>query len=89
MVDEKVKGLAMRAGTVGAGLMTAIPGIALAEGETTATGVESGLTTMATSVATDGISAINAILPVVAPLLAAVIVIGIGIKTIRKVAGRG
>lgn len=88
MMNEKVKALALRS-AVGVGTaMAAIPGIALAEGETTST-VESGLTGLATSVATDGISAINAILPVVAPLLAAVIVIGIGIKTIKKVAGRG
>lgn len=53
-----------------------------------ATSVVSALTTAFTSVASDAQSAIAAILPIALPILGAIIVVGIGIRIFKKVAGR-
>lgn len=88
-MNEKARAIALRASTVGAGTLAMLPAVALAEGETTSGTVPTGITEMASTVAADGIATVNAVLPVVAPLLAAIIVVGIGLKVIKRVSGRG
>ena len=41
-----------------------------------------------TQMATDAMSAIGGIVPVVLPVLAAIIVVGIAIKVVRRIVGR-
>lgn len=48
------------------------------------TSLTSGFTTMAT----DALSAIGSLVPVVLPILAAIIVVGIAIKVVRRIVGR-
>lgn len=86
---KNAKSLALRASTLGAAGLASIPAVALAEGETTTGTVPTGITEMASTVAADGIATVNAVLPVIAPLLAAIIVVGIGLKVIKRVSGRG
>lgn len=50
--------------------------------------VVTGLTTGISDIATQAMSAIGAVLPVALPILGAVVVVGIGIKLFKKVAGR-
>lgn len=50
--------------------------------------VTSGLTTGIANAATDMMGAIGDILPVALPVMAAIAVIGVGIKVFRKVTGR-
>ena len=58
---------------------------ALMDGTTTVT---SALSTAFQSVATDCLSAIQAILPIALPVLGALVVVGIGIKIFKKVTGK-
>lgn len=58
-------------------------GIAVLSAESS--GVTGALTTGITAVATDAMSAISSILPIALPVLGAIVVIGIGIKTFKKV----
>lgn len=55
---------------------------------TEATTVVSALTSAFSTVASDALSAIQGILPIALPVLGAIIVVGIGIKIFKKVAGR-
>lgn len=50
--------------------------------------LQTALVSAAQTIADGGINAITAILPVVAPVMAALIVVGIGIKAIRKFTGK-
>ena len=50
--------------------------------------VVSALTTAVTQIASDANSAIAAILPVALPIMGAFIVVGLGIKLIKRVTGR-
>lgn len=68
--------------TIAAAPLAAVP-FALAEGETST--VQGAITGMATQVATDGQNMLTAILPVLAPLLAAGIVISLGIKYVSRI----
>lgn len=54
--------------------------------ETTMSTVGTSLVTAMTSVADQSLSAISAIVPVAAPVLGAILIIGIGIKAFRKIA---
>lgn len=66
-----------------AGALAVVPGFAFAaEGDTSA--IQTAVTNMATTVANDGVSMIGAVLPVIAPLLAAVIVATLGVKFVRR-----
>lgn len=55
---------------------------------TEATTVVSALTSAFSTVASDALSAVQGILPIALPVLGAIIVVGIGIKIFKKVAGR-
>lgn len=57
------------------------------EGEAVNT-VTSALTTGLSTVATDAMSAIAAIVPVALPILGAIIVVGVAIRIFRKFSGR-
>ena len=48
--------------------------------------VTTALTTAISGFATDAMSAIGAIIPVVLPIMGAIVVVGIGIKVFRKFA---
>lgn len=74
----------------GVGTLALAAPVALAEGETTgvAEGVQTAITNMGTTVATEGQTTITNLLPVMAPLIATMIVIGIGLKVIMKLRGR-
>lgn len=61
------------------------PTVALADGETTVT---SAVTGMASTVATDGQAMLVAILPVLAPLIAAGIVVVLGLRFVKKVSNK-
>lgn len=50
--------------------------------------VASALGTAMTSVAADATSAITTILPIAAPILGAIIVIGVGIRVFKRFSGR-
>ena len=50
--------------------------------------LQTALVAAAQTVADGGINAITAILPVAAPVMAALVCIGVAIKTIRKFTGR-
>lgn len=65
-------------------VLAIVPGVALAEGETST--VQTGVTGMATTVANDGVAMINAVLPVLAPVIAAVIIATLGVKLVRRFA---
>lgn len=85
-ISDKIKehklAVAGAAGTVAA----LAPTLAFAEGETaTAT---SAISTMAGSVATEGVNMFNTVLPVLTPLLAFGLLVGIGIKFVRKVTNK-
>ena len=85
MIDEVKKNYYKVGAAVGAGLGTlalAAP-VALAEGET-ASATQTALTGLATSVSTEGQATVAAVLPVLAPLMAMIIVIGIGRRVIRQ-----
>lgn len=69
------------AGSMGA-VMALAPALAFAEGESAT--VETAVTGMATSVATSGQSMLIAILPVLAPLVGAIIVAGLGYKLVKR-----
>lgn len=58
------------------------PALAFAEGETAT--VESAVTGLASSVATSGQSMLISILPVLAPLVGAIIVATLGYKLVRR-----
>lgn len=61
------------------------PALAFAE-ETggSSANVNSAITGMATTVANDGIAMINAVLPVLAPIIAAVSIATLGVKFVRR-----
>lgn len=67
---------------MGNGIMLAVDGV------TDTSAVVTAIVNAAKTVATDGMNAITQILPVVAPVMAALIVVGIGIKAIKKFTGR-
>lgn len=50
--------------------------------------VTTALVTGITSIANEGLSAIGAVVPVALPIFGAVVVIGIGLKVLKKVTGR-
>lgn len=68
------------AGSMGA-VLAVVPNLAFAEDPAT---VETAVTGMATSVATSGQSMLIAILPVLAPLVGAIIVAGLGYKLVKR-----
>ena len=55
---------------------------------TTMSDVVTALTTALGTVATGALSAISGVVPVAAPVLGGVLVIGIGIRAFKKLAGR-
>lgn len=55
---------------------------------TTMSDVVTALSTALGTVATSAMSAITAIVPVAAPILGAILVVGIGIKAFKKITGR-
>ena len=73
-------GLACTAG-LGAVL---VPGFAFAEGETTTDTVQTAITGMAGSVADGALAMIAAILPVLAPIVAAIIVATLGYRLVKR-----
>lgn len=58
------------------------------DGAADTSAIVTAITEVAKTIANDGMAAITAILPVVAPVMAAIIVVGIGIKAIKKFTGR-
>ena len=54
----------------------------------TSAGVTEALTTGLSTVASDAMTAIGSILPVVLPVAGAIIVVGVGFKIFKKVVGR-
>lgn len=46
------------------------------------------LTTAFSTVASDALSAIQSILPIALPVMGAIVVVGVGIRIFKKVAGR-
>lgn len=54
---------------------------------TTVSDVVTALTTAMGTVATGAMGAVSGIIPVAAPVLGAILVIGIGIRTFKKVSG--
>ena len=84
MIDEMKKKYYQTGAAIGAGIGTlalAAP-VALAEGEQ-ASATQTALTGLATSVSTEGQATVAAVLPVLAPLVAMIIVVGIGRKVIK------
>lgn len=79
--DNKVR-LAVAASPV----VALAPALAFAEEGSGTSTIQTGVTNMATTVANDGVAMINAILPVVAPLIAAVLVAALGLKLVRRFA---
>lgn len=73
------------AGAVGAAA-AAVPTLAFAEGETNA--ATSAITAMAGTVATQGQDMFVAVTPVIAPLVATGLIIGIGITFVRKLTNK-
>ncbi len=63
-------------------------GIALANEAATIATVTGALTTGITTIASDAMSAVGSVVPVALPIMGAVVVVGIGIKVFKKVAGR-
>lgn len=55
---------------------------------TTMSDVVTALSTALGTVATSAMSAISGIVPVAAPILGAILVVGIGIKAFKKITGR-
>lgn len=53
-----------------------------------ATTIQGALTNMATTVATDGTSALIAIVPVLGPLVAAGIVVSLGVRFVKRLGNR-
>lgn len=85
-ISDKIKehklAVAGAAGTVAA----LAPTMAFAEGETAT--ASSAISTMAGNVATEGVNMFNTVLPVLTPLLAFGLLVGIGIKFVRKVTNK-
>lgn len=50
--------------------------------------VVSALTTGISSVATEAMGAIGAVVPVALPVFGAIVVVGIGLKVLKKITGR-
>lgn len=50
--------------------------------------VTSALTSGISSIATDAMTAVGSVIPVALPIMGAVVVVGIGIKVFKKVAGK-
>lgn len=75
---------------IGLALMVCImvAGVCFAEGEVTTPNVTTALSNGFSSVASDAMGAISAILPIALPILGAVIVVVVGIKIFKKVTGR-
>lgn len=65
--------------------VSAVPAFAESTGSS---GVTSAMTTAFSTIAGDAMSMISSVLPVVLPILGAIVLIGIGIKVFRKVTGR-
>lgn len=63
-------------------------GIALANEAATIATVTGALTTGITTIASDAMNAVGSVVPVALPIMGAVVVVGIGIKVFKKVAGR-
>lgn len=63
-------------------------GIALANEAGTIATVTGALTTGISAIAGDAMSAIGSVVPAALPIMGAVVVVGIGIKVFKKVAGR-
>lgn len=57
--------------------------------EGTTSTIQTALTNMATTVATDGVNALSAIVPVLAPLIAAGIVVTLGVRFVKRLGNRG
>lgn len=69
------------------GAFAAAPALALAEGETASIStVTSSMTTAFTGFASDALSAIGSIVPVVLPIMGALVVVGIGVKVFKRFA---
>lgn len=87
MVSEKMKDRYYKsAAAIGATLATvgAATPLALAEGETSA--VDTAITGMATTVATQGQTTVSNVLPVIAPLIATILVATLGVKIVKRFA---
>lgn len=52
------------------------------------TGVTAALTTAFSSIATDAMSAISAVLPIALPIMGAIVVVTVGIKIFKKVTSK-
>mgnify|MGYP004528404009 CR=1 FL=1 len=63
-------------------------GIALANEASTIATVTGALTTGISTIASDAMGAIGSVVPAALPIMGAVVVVGIGIKVFKKVAGR-
>ena len=74
------------AGALGAAA-AAVPTLAFAEGETS-NAATSAITSMASTVATQGQDMFVAVTPVIAPLVATGLIIGIGITFVRKLTNK-
>lgn len=88
-IKSKVQGKGyVLAGTIGAALAT-MPAVALAEGESgAAASGASAVDSLATTVTTEGIAAINSIVPIMGGLIAAGAVVAIGLKWIGRMRGK-
>lgn len=58
------------------------------EGGTTMASIVTALTTAMGDVATQALSAISGILPIAAPVLGGMLIIGVGIKVFKKITNR-
>lgn len=83
-MGEKLRENWYKAGAVAAPALVLAPGLAFAEGEAGTGGVQTAITGMATTVANDGVAMINAVLPVLAPIIAGVIVATLGVRLVRR-----
>lgn len=80
--DNKVR-LAVAASPV----VALAPALAFAEeGSGSTSSIQTGVTNMATTIVNDGVSMINGLLPVVAPLIGAVVLAFLGVKLVRRFA---
>lgn len=79
---EKVNNARYALPVAAAGLVT-MPALAFAEGESSST-VQSAVNGVASTVVTDGTSMLSSLITTYAPLIAAVIVAGIGISMVKR-----
>lgn len=56
-------------------------------GEETTSAIQSAMTNLATTIADDGVDMLAAIVPAAAPIIAAVVVAGLGYKFVKRFTG--